>query len=289
LIVVKQPFLKPYEEAHLKAIEETFEQLKKVANEQLQNSGFEKESIRLQEFLHLRYEGTDTALMIPKPPQGNYEDEFVKTYRHQYGFTTNRKIIVDNIRVRGTATASHIRKQTIPQQQGLAEPITTHRTYFRGHGRMDTPVFQLARLGAGARIAGPALIMDATNTIVLEPNCSAVITEGGDVLITVEGQAALASELQQSMAKEGTAIGVSILGHRFMSIAEQMGRILQRTAISVNIKERLDFSCAIFDVNTLLPPFFFFIFWLYAPPFCLSPSHPTSSLSFFFFFVVGEI
>lgn len=101
-------------------------------------------------------------------------------------------------------------------------------------------MYRVTELGAGDVIPSPAIIIDATSTILVDPGCTAEITEFGDVKITVGSKAA------ERVGTALDAIQLSIFSHRFMSIAEQMGRTLQRTAISTNIKERLDFSCALF-------------------------------------------
>ena len=90
-------------------------------------------------------------------------------------------------------------------------------------------------------IDGPAIVMQDTSTILIEPGCSSEITQYGDIVITV------ATKSYLEIGTQADPVQVSIFGNLFMSIAEQMGRTLQRTAISTNIKERLDFSCAIFD------------------------------------------
>ncbi|KAG0427316.1 hypothetical protein HPB47_025621, partial [Ixodes persulcatus] len=103
-----------------------------------------------------------------------------------------------------------------------------------------TPVFLLNKLLAGHVVQGPAIVIDDNCTIVVEPGCHAQVLEQGDVCITVSQPA------REKIGLELDAVRLSLFSHRFMSIAEQMGKILQRTAISTNIKERLDFSCALF-------------------------------------------
>lgn len=104
----------------------------------------------------------------------------------------------------------------------------------------STNLFNLESLLAGHVIPGPAIIIDKNSTIVIEPFCEATVTKSGDVKIKI------GSGIVRKVGKELDAIQLSIFSHRFMSTAEQMGRVLQRTSISTNIKERLDFSCAMF-------------------------------------------
>ena len=148
----------------------------------------------------------------------------------------------------------YVRWQSLPglQQFTIAENSTDSqgrdevpaskktRCYFSG-GWFDTPIYHLEKLGAGLCLQGPAILMQDTSTILVEPGCSAEITEYGDVVLSVK------TKTYREIGTQADPVQVSIFGNLFMSIAEQMGRTLQRTAISTNIKERLDFSCAIFD------------------------------------------
>ena len=105
---------------------------------------------------------------------------------------------------------------------------------------VDTRVFVFSNLLAGHVVSGPAIILDKNTTILVKPNCVATVTRFGSIMIDVENKD------NRDVSTTLDPIQLSIFGHRFMSIAEQMGRVLQRTAISTNIKERLDFSCALF-------------------------------------------
>lgn len=112
-------------------------------------------------------------------------------------------------------------------------------------GLQSTKIIQLSSLQPGAVIIGPAIVIDNTQTIVVVPGAEAKILTSHVVIDLVE-------KAGKSYAVQNTELVIdpvklSIFGHRFMSIAEQMGRTLQKTSISLNIKERLDFSCAIFS------------------------------------------
>ena len=135
------------------------------------------------------------------------------------------------------------------------KPAETTKVYFEtsasspsggsdtdGGSFLETGVYMLKDLGAGARISGPAIVMDQLSTILVEPECQVIVGKHGNLKMTV-GKNTRRKKLDTTMAD---TVQLSIFSHRFMSIAEQMGRILQRTSISTNIKERLDFSCALF-------------------------------------------
>jgi 5-oxoprolinase (ATP-hydrolysing) len=112
--------------------------------------------------------------------------------------------------------------------------------FFRGHGSQDTPVFVLDALSPGSLIPGPAIILDSTQTLVVVPGATAKILTA-HVVININS---LSKQTLSDTVIDPASL--SLFGHRFMSIAEQMGRALQNTSVSLNIKERLDFSCAIF-------------------------------------------
>ena len=227
------------------------------AVDKLLAQGYSRDRIQTQAFLNLRYEGTDSAVMTPLAPEArapqpvktgevhSFESSFVASYKREFGFVlTGRKILVDDLRVR--AVGRNLTGLDAPTPAGgrtakaAAVPEETVSVYFEG-GRQDTAVYALSALQSGCEIKGPAILLDNISTILVEPGCTALITLGGDVKIAVG-----AGEVAKVSA-ELDLVQLSIFSHRFMSIAEQMGRTLQRTSISTNIKERLDFSCALFD------------------------------------------
>lgn len=109
-------------------------------------------------------------------------------------------------------------------------------------------MYELDSLQPGHSVDGPALLINRISTVVVQPGCTAHVTAAGDVRIDVPAPAAGAAD----DAERVDPIRLAIFSHRFMSIAEQMGRALQRSAISVTIKERLDFSCALFGPDGAL-------------------------------------
>jgi len=197
-----------------------------------------------------------------------YMDSFVSRYQREYGFTLSRPVIIDDIRVRGIGHSEGVKRVPIGAAGASHRPKPDQlvQTYFEADskaasgssGRMlDTSVYLLSSLHAADRISGPAIIIDQTSSTLIEPECTAHVTQFGDLEIYVgksaedDDAAAPAASPAPSDASadepvELDNIQLSIFSHRFMSIAEQMGRTLQRTAISTNIKERLDFSCALF-------------------------------------------
>nr|XP_015209776.1 PREDICTED: 5-oxoprolinase isoform X1 [Lepisosteus oculatus] len=238
-----------YESQSFPLLDERVECLMLRCQDMLRSRGFSSSQISTEVFLHLRYERTDCALMVsscgyPGNSQscrsGDFLTAFTDRYLKEFGFTIpDRPIVVDDIRVRGCGRSGVTPQPTVHTAQGPPKVTKVTRCYF-DDGYMDTSVYLWEDLSCDDSISGPAIIIDKNSTIVVEPSCVAELTAGGDVRIKV------GAEKPCELGTELNTIQLSIFSHRFMSIAEQMGRVLQRTAISTNIKERLDFSCAVF-------------------------------------------
>jgi 5-oxoprolinase (ATP-hydrolysing) len=213
--------------------------LARQAMEDLNRQGnFQK--VEVNRYLNMRYQGTDTAMMVLEIPGGDFEQEFIAAHKREFGFEiSGRDILVDELLVRVVGKGEGIKKMRVAKKTQPSSPVSHARCYFTD-GWVHTPVYMLEELGAGEKISGPAVIIHETSTLLVEPACQATLTESGDVEITV------ASLPETAIEREVDPVQLAIFGNRFMSIAEQMGRTLQRTAISTNIKERHDFSCAVF-------------------------------------------
>ncbi len=227
----------------LSSVDREIDALQSDAYAELARQGFAPDAMDHTAFLNLRYQGTDTAMMISRPENNDYKRAFRQAYLREFGFDlTGRDILIDDIRVRARGTSASLNRIPIAEAQGDARVLETVPCYFE-KGWLDTRLYSLDDLGPGHAIDGPAVIIHDTSTIVVEPECHAAVTLYGDVEITVGSG---------KLRRIGTAVDpiqLSIFSNLFMSIAEQMGRMLQKTAISTNIKERLDFSCALFGPN----------------------------------------
>ncbi|CAF1236260.1 unnamed protein product [Adineta steineri] len=218
--------------------------LSKCGVEELTKQGHDQKSIIVEKYLNLRYEGTDCALMCTsnEDTPESFTNLFLKKYQDQFGFTLpDRPIITDDIRIRALAkSAMNIDRkiENRPNDKPLKESKKT-KCYFE-KGFVETSVYLIHELYANDKISGPAIIIDPSCTILIEPNCEATVTDCGDIHISIE------HIKDDTDSTELDLIKLSIFQNRFMSIAEQCGRVLQLTAISTNIKERLDFSCAVF-------------------------------------------
>ena len=208
-------------------------------------------------YLNLRYEGTDTSIMVERPLDADYAEQFRLSHQREFGFwLTKRRVLVDNVRVRSVGKSKTINALQIGKAEVGEVPnvMTTTDVYYVTDGnqtkKLSTPVYDLEALKGGMFISGPGIILNQTSTILVEPGCQAEIDIFGNVIIEVKDGHGRQDEYLSFKTPEEVPfdpIELSIFGHRFMSIAEQMGITLQRTAVSTNIKERLDFSCALFD------------------------------------------
>ncbi|KAK1749973.1 5-oxoprolinase [Echria macrotheca] len=250
----------------LDGLKRKMEALKEKSRQALRDQGFQDDEIVFEEYLNMRYRGTESALMIIKPTaeeadklyNGNDWDfggGFVRQHRYEFGFTLDeRDIIVDDVRVRGIGKSFQYNEKSVDDQLKTVSrtEVSTQKSrlvakvYFEG-GRLDTPIYQLGDLSVGEVVRGPAMLADGTQTIVVTPKSTALVLETHVIIDIEENDKDKSSK--QSGEREVDPIMLSIFGHRFMAIAEQMGMALQKTSVSTNVKERLDFSCAIFDAD----------------------------------------
>ncbi|EXJ91984.1 5-oxoprolinase (ATP-hydrolysing) [Capronia epimyces CBS 606.96] len=251
---VQEPASGVLDAAAMPKVEARIAELKKKVNHELTSDGIPPDQIQHEVYLNLRYQGTDNYLMILEPEDRDFKAAFMRDHQREFTFTfANRNILVEDIRVRGVGrSASSSTWSESPHAElksirafnvGAEAQDDTATVYFSQTGHVATPVFFLGNLKPGSLIHGPAMIIDQTQTIVVEPEATATIISR-HVILNVASR--------KAQAVDQSAVGVdpirlSIFGHRFMSVAEQMGRMFQKTSVSTNIKERLDFSCALFS------------------------------------------
>jgi len=188
----------------------------------------------------LRYEGTDTALSVAMSTPEQMRDDFDAVYRRTYSFLMDRPLVVEAVSVEAVSRGD---------PPDLAQPETTDAEaaagvvamYCAGQWR-DVPLHPRASLAAGETVAGPTIISEADATTVVEPGWAATVHDLGHLVLT-----RTASRDEVWVTSEVDPVTLEVFNNLFMSIAEQMGARLESTSQSVNIKERLDFSCALFD------------------------------------------
>jgi 5-oxoprolinase (ATP-hydrolysing) len=199
--------------------------------------------------LELRYAGTETSLAFAPDAAEALHAAFHARHRELFGHARPGHA-VELVCARVAVVARRPIPALRPTAARPARAPTTTRLHAEGRWHDAVPVYDREELPAGVTLHGPAVIREATGTIVLEPGF-ALEREPSGLLLARPEHGARASVRVLSQHRPDPVL-LEVLGRRFMSIAEQMGYLLQRTALSTNIRERLDFSCAVFDRHASL-------------------------------------
>ena len=228
-------------------------ELTRAALAELVAQGGDERQVRVTAQLLLRYDGTDTALPVPNAPPAEARAEFERRYLSRFGFVMSEKaLIVEAASVEAVlsesedafaASTRHAEMGAEGGAEAVPQALGEVRTYVKGEQRA-TQVWSREALPVGFRLDGPAILVEANGTTFVEPGWRAEVVGAGLVMRRVVPR--------EASVAIGTAVDpvyLEIFNNLFMSIAEQMGFTLQNTAYSVNIKERLDFSCAVFDAE----------------------------------------
>ncbi|POR31119.1 Hydantoinase [Tolypocladium paradoxum] len=245
----ERPCAKTFDAEHITAINSDLDNLSQEVQEHSSMQIFN--TVDIHRFINMRYDGSDTAIMIALEDGLNAKKAFIDTHHQQFGFTPpNRKVFVDTIRVRGigrqgtaevgsTSTVNNV-PDTTKTKTPAPKPSSLKSVYFNLLGWTEAPVYLFDSVSIGVAIQGPAIVVDKTQTLLIGPGSSARI-EDDKLVMDVSPP-----ETKNISATVLDPVALSVFRHRFMGIAEQMGRVLQNISVSANIKERLDFSCAIF-------------------------------------------
>jgi len=232
----------------LEALPPIREELTASVRQEMAAQGVTEADTDLLHRAHLRYQGTDTTLPVPVASVAEMTEVFEALHRKQFGFIfENREIIFESYEVEAIGGGAESTEPTLAIEE--AAPAAAEETrFFSGGEWRQAPVYRRADIRPGARAAGPCLIVEPHQTIVIEDGWAFEVTALDHVVL--KRVAALARS--KAVGTEADPVLLEVFNNLFMSIAEQMGVTLQNTASSVNIKERLDFSCAIFDENGAL-------------------------------------
>ncbi len=224
----------------------TLETLESDGRREMREQGVEDALVGAVRRIRLRYEGTDTALEVDFGDRGAVVAAFERAHCERFGFVYEDKDhVVEALAVEVIGATDTAEDPLIPDPGGEgARPLAERRVVFGGAAH-DTPFFERSALRPGTRIGGPAVIVEATGTTVLEPGWAATLNARGTLLL----ERSAPRESARAVGTDVDPVMLEIFNSLFMSIAEQMGAALQNTASSVNIKERLDFSCAVFDAE----------------------------------------
>jgi 5-oxoprolinase (ATP-hydrolysing) len=217
--------------------------LESDARAELADGGADPAQVTSVRRAHLRYAGTDTALPVPLGPAQDMIAAFEHAYRQQFSFLMRDKtILVEAVSVEAIAKSGEVSRGQ-PLRHGDAGSRGPSVSMYVGGRWADVPLARRRDLRPGEGVDGPALIAEDFATTVVEPGWRAEVTPAGDLLLSRVTPRPGRSEA----GTEVDPVLLEIFNNLFMSVAEQMGARLRATAHSVNIKERLDFSCAVFD------------------------------------------
>lgn len=199
--------------------------------------------IEVERHVHLKYVGSDTALAITHADSPTMRRDFTSAHHQRYGFTMpNRPIVIDAIAVEAIECGEPPELRLLVPSGPDAAPVDQVQVYL-ANGDHTAPVFHRSELAAGQRITGPAIIAESVATTIVELGWQASVLPGGELhLRRVEDR-----PQHVAVGTDVDPVMLEVFNNLFMSVAERMGATLQQTSRSVNIKERLDFSCAIFD------------------------------------------
>ncbi|MFQ5579876.1 MAG: hydantoinase B/oxoprolinase family protein [Nitrospiria bacterium] len=226
-------------------IKEILDRLAEAGTKRMLQQSTSRDRVTVQRQLYLKYDGCDTAIAVDFGTASEMVTAFEEAHRRRYGFLMQSKEISVETASVELIGASHIpsSEEAEPRQGGGRLEAYTKVMTDIGEKACETPVFKREDLFPGDKVIGPAIICGPYTTTVVELGWQVACTPLGHLLLTRQAQPA-----------RGVAIGtrcdpvmLEVFNNLFMSIAEQMGETLQNTAYSVNIKERLDFSCAVFD------------------------------------------
>ena len=237
----------------LATLDTTWATLAKSATDMLDEQGVAAGDATLVRRLYLKLAGSDTALPICASGTGvdaaSLRAAFAAAHERHFGFgaSADATLIIDSIEIEASAPGyRETQATTAPRtvRRARARPVATRPIWFSG-SEIDTPIYDRSSLAAGTTITGPALIAEANATTIIEPGWRGKVHGDGVLLLSRVRRAAI----RETVGRGADPILLEIFNNLFMHVAEQMGVVLENTAHSVNIKERLDFSCAVFDAE----------------------------------------
>jgi len=235
----------PLDEGLVERLDEAYGDLEREAREELEAQGVEPDRIELHRKAHVKYEGTDSFLVVDFADHDGIVEGFEGAHRDRYGFVMEDKsLVVEAIVVEAIGSTDAPEDPVLDERRESGEPSSLDVvSMYSGGESHETPVYDRDALLPGDGLDGPAIVVEPTGTVVIEPGWRGEITERNHLVLA---RTAPRGEGER-IGTELDPIMLEVFNNLFMSIAEQMGATLANTAYSVNIKERLDFSCAVFD------------------------------------------
>ncbi|MEM7196585.1 MAG: hydantoinase B/oxoprolinase family protein [Pseudomonadota bacterium] len=227
----------------LESVNEKLDALEADGRSELIDQGETSDSMHARRLLHIRYQGSDTSLVVTCGAFDDIVAEFEAHHRQRFGFISQEKpLIIESIQVEVISTAKTASVRHVMSDNTDINDAARFTCFLDGEWQ-DTPFLNREELPVERDINGPAVVLDPTGTVLIEPGWRGRLTADNNLIL----ERYIEREATRAIGTEVDPVMLEIFSNLFMSIAEQMGSVLQNTASSVNIKERLDFSCAIFD------------------------------------------
>ena len=250
----EQSVEQPLDDRLKESLNQVLASLEQQARTELVEQGLTSETLRVLKKVHVRYQGTDTALMVNfdstlqiKSQIFAITSQFEQQHQKQFGFIApDKQLMVEAVSIEVTALNNEspeqfslaITDQIEPKHLEICEVFMAGKLW-------ETPIYDRKQLQPGHQINGPAIITEPISTIVIEPSWQAQLNAKNHIIL----KRVQALPNRYAIGTNADPVMLEIFNNLFMAIAEQMGVTLQNTAYSANIKERLDFSCAIFNKN----------------------------------------
>ncbi|MBM9606262.1 hydantoinase B/oxoprolinase family protein [Desulfopila inferna] len=222
------------------------EPLEKEVRDEVARQGVSEDVIKVEVKVHLRYEATDTSLLVDEASVEEMQASFEAAHKQQFGFVAReRGLVIEAVSVEGIG----VNEPLIDPESDVSdcsEPVAAdHVLMYSGAKMEDVPLYKREKLLVGQLLKGPAIISESTGTVIVEEGWQAQLNSRSHLILTRYKERPKA----MALGTEVDPVMLEVFNNLFMSIAEQMGATLAKTSYSVNIKERLDFSCAVFDAE----------------------------------------
>jgi 5-oxoprolinase (ATP-hydrolysing) len=222
------------------AIDAAVSRLGDEAEQALRAQGTGSAVLHREASVGIRPAGSENTVEVPHGALAEMREAFFDRWRRRFGFTADAALIAETVRVEAIASDAQV-ELTIPLPDRSAE-TEEHVALFSGGRMYQAPLWRRGQLAAGFTASGPALIVDEVSTTVVEPGWTIAVDALGNLILSRAGPTVL-----HHAGAALDPVRLEIMSALFMAIAEEMGTALQHSASSVNIRERLDFSCAVFD------------------------------------------
>jgi 5-oxoprolinase (ATP-hydrolysing) len=239
----QQAIEKPFGATSLAALKKIGGRLGKDVFAEVAGQGVAKSDITVISRAHIRYAGTDTALVVTAGSLATMKRLFEQAHKAQFGFIDRSKqLVIEAVSLEAVGGGAKFRERA-GKTSRVKLPAPARKTKFFSGGKWHkAAVYTRDQLKAGAKIKGPAIVIEPHQTVVVEPGWQAEVTAKNHLVLA----RIVPLKRSHAIGTKADPVMLEVFNNLFMSIAEQMGVSLQNTAYSVNIKERLDFSCAVF-------------------------------------------